>query len=87
MREAKAPDGSPLFTVSSVIGLIVFFMIALQCISTVAIVRRETNSWKWTGFMFVYLVLLAYVAALATFWIATWAGLGAPPPMAAPPPA
>jgi ferrous iron transport protein B len=47
MSEAKAHDGLPLFTVASVIGLILFFMIALQCISTVGVARREFGSWSW----------------------------------------
>jgi ferrous iron transport protein B len=57
------------------LSFIAWYVYAPQCLATLATVRRETNSWKWTGFMFGYLVGLAYVASLATFWIATWAGL------------
>lgn len=57
------------------LSFIAWYVYAPQCFATLATVRRETNSWKWTGFMFVYLIGLAYLASLATFWIATWAGL------------
>jgi ferrous iron transport protein B len=57
------------------LSFIAWYVYAPQCFATLATVRRETNSWKWTGFMFAYLVAMAYVASFATFWIATWAGL------------
>lgn len=57
------------------LSFIAWYVYAPQCFATLATVRRETNSWKWTGFMFAYLIGLAYVAAMGTFWIATWAGL------------
>ncbi len=57
------------------LSFIAWYVYAPQCFATLATVRRETNSWKWTGFMFVYLIGLAYLASLATFWVATWAGL------------
>jgi ferrous iron transport protein B len=45
MREATFEDGSKIFTVASVVGILIFFMIALQCISTVGILKREAGSW------------------------------------------
>jgi ferrous iron transport protein B len=57
------------------LSFIAWYVYAPQCFATLATVRRETNSWRWTGFMFVYLIGLAYLASLATFWIATAAGL------------
>ena len=57
------------------LAFIAWYVYAPQCFATLATVRRETNSWRWTGFMFAYLVGLAYVAAFATFQIATAAGL------------
>ncbi len=57
------------------LSFIAWYVYAPQCFATLATVRRETNSWKWTGFLFAYLVGLAYVASMATFWAATWAGL------------
>jgi ferrous iron transport protein B len=63
------------WTLPMALSFIAWYVYAPQCFATLATVRRETNSWKWTGFMFAYLVGLAYLASLATFWIATWAGL------------
>jgi ferrous iron transport protein B len=48
---------------------------APQCLSTIAVARRETNGWRWPAFMLVYLFALAYIAAGATFWVATFLGL------------
>jgi ferrous iron transport protein B len=53
-------------TLGGAMALVVFFAFALQCTSTIAIVRRETNSWRWPALQFVYMSVLAYVAALAT---------------------
>jgi len=53
-------------TLGGAMALVVFFAFALQCTSTLAIVRRETNSWKWPALQFCYMSVLAYVAALAT---------------------
>jgi ferrous iron transport protein B len=53
-------------TLGGAMALVVFFAFALQCTSTLAIVRRETNSWRWPALQFIYMGCLAYVAALAT---------------------
>lgn len=71
---AKWPDGHPLFTPLVCLSLMIFYVFAMQCISTVAIVARETNSWKWPLFQFVYMAILAYLAALAVFQIGRWLG-------------
>lgn len=65
MHEAQAPDGYPLFTVASVLGLIVFFMIALQCLSTVMIAVRESGGWKFALMQLAIFNLVAYVLAVA----------------------
>ena len=57
------------------LAFLVWFVFAPQCISTVAVVRRETNGWKWPAFLLAYLFGLAYLAAGATFWLATALGL------------
>ncbi len=57
------------------LSFMAWYVYAPQCLATLATVRRETNSWGWTGFMFTYLITLAYVASMITFWVATWAGL------------
>jgi ferrous iron transport protein B len=67
MRNAKRADGSPVWTPLVALSLMVFFLLACQCMSTVAIVRRETNSWRWPLFMVGYMLVLAYVASLITF--------------------
>src|SRR5271163_4688758 len=53
-------------TIGGAMALVVFFAFAMQCTSTLAIVRRETNSWKWPALQFAYMSVLAYLAALAT---------------------
>jgi ferrous iron transport protein B len=63
------------WTLPMALAFLAWYVYAPQCLATLATVRRETNSWKWTGFMFVYLMGLAYVASLATFWCATALGL------------
>ena len=67
MRNAKRTDGSPVWTPLVALSLMIFFLLACQCMSTVAIVRRETNSWRWPLFMVAYMLVLAYVASLVTF--------------------
>lgn len=59
--------GRPVFTALVALSLMVYFVIACQCMSTVAVVKRETNSWRWPGFMLVYLTVLAWLAAFATY--------------------
>jgi len=67
MRADRRPDGTPVFTPLSSISLMVFFVLACQCMSTLAIVKRETNSWRWPIFMFAYMTALAYVGALVVY--------------------
>jgi ferrous iron transport protein B len=74
MREEKRPDGSPVYTPLVCIGLMVFYVLAMQCISTLAMVRRETNSWRWPAFQFAYMTLLAYAAALLVYQGGRWLG-------------
>jgi ferrous iron transport protein B len=57
------------------LAFLAWFVFAPQCISTIAVTRRETNGWKWPLFMVTYLFALAYIAAGATYWIAVAAGL------------
>jgi ferrous iron transport protein B len=78
-REALATmtddSGHKVFTAPTVIALMVYFMFALQCMSTIAVMRRETNSWRWPAFAFSYMFVLAWVMAFAARSIAV--GLGA----------
>jgi ferrous iron transport protein B len=71
LREAVRRDRDPrtgelVFTPPTVAALLIFFVFALQCMSTLAIMRRETNSWRWPAFAFAYLLALAYGASFAT---------------------
>ncbi len=66
-RESKRDDGTPLFSPLTCISLMVFYVFALQCASTVAVVRRETNSWRWPLFQLGYMTLTAYLAALIVY--------------------
>jgi len=65
LQEQTRPDGSPLFTTLTGLTLMVFYVFALQCVSTIAIVRRETNGWKWPAFQFGYMLVLAWGMAFA----------------------
>ena len=67
VRDAKRDDGTPAWTPLTALTLMVFFVLAMQCMSTVAVVRRETNSWSWTLFMVAYMTVLAYVGAFLTY--------------------
>jgi ferrous iron transport protein B len=55
----------------------VFYVLCCQCVSTLAVVRRETNSWGWPIFMFAYMTALAYVGSLAVYQGGLALGLGA----------
>jgi ferrous iron transport protein B len=73
-ESARWPDGRPLFTPLVCLGLMVFFVFALQCLSTVAVAWRETASWIWPLVMIFYMGLLAYGAALAVYQVGRWLG-------------
>ena len=67
LASQERPDGSKVYTPLTAITLMVFYVLALQCVSTVAVVRRETNSWKWPLFQWVYMGVLAWLLAFVTF--------------------
>jgi ferrous iron transport protein B len=69
-------DGTdrPVYTVPVALGIMVFFALCAQCAATLAVIRRETNSWRWPAFTFAYMTALAYVAALVTYQLGTWIG-------------
>jgi ferrous iron transport protein B len=67
MRADRYANGKPVWTPLAAISLLVWFVLALQCMSTVAIVRRETGGWGWPLFMILYMNALAYLASLAVF--------------------
>jgi ferrous iron transport protein B len=67
LRSAAWPDGSPVFTLPMVLGLLVFYACCLQCAATLAVIRRETNSWRWPAFAWVYMTSIGYVGALLVY--------------------
>lgn len=74
LQADRYPDGRPVFTPLVAVSLMVFFVLALQCISTFAVVRRETNGWKWPLFQLGYMTALAYVASLVVYQGGRWLG-------------
>jgi ferrous iron transport protein B len=80
LRETLAaqqrPDGSPVFGMATAFSLLVFFVLAMQCLPTQAVTRRETGSWKWAAFQLGYMTVLAYSAALVTFQTLSALGMG-----------
>ncbi|RNC79287.1 MAG: ferrous iron transport protein B [Balneola sp.] len=71
INDINPETGERVYSLATALSLMIFFALAMQCMSTIAIVRRETNSWKWPTAMFVYMSVLAYVCSLITFQIAS----------------
>lgn len=67
MRDATFDDGSKVFTLATGLSLMIFYVFAMQCMSTLAIVKRETRSWKWPLIQLLYMTGLAYVLSLLTY--------------------
>jgi ferrous iron transport protein B len=67
IRTATRDDGRPLFTPATAASMLVFFVLAMQCLSTLAVTRQETGSLKWAGVQLAYMTTLAYVAAFITY--------------------
>ena len=62
-------QGKPLFNLASGISLMLFYAFAMQCMSTLAIVKRETNSWKWPIIQLAFMSVIAYISAFTAFQI------------------
>ena len=69
LSEAKYPDGTPIFNVAVACSIMVFFALCAQCAATLMVIRRETNSWRWPIFTFVYMTTLAYIGAFVTYQV------------------
>jgi ferrous iron transport protein B len=67
LRAQKRPDGTAVYSVPTACALLVFFVLAMQCLPTQAITRRETGSWKWAAFQFAYMTVLAWTAGFVTY--------------------
>ncbi len=74
MQAAARPDGTPVFSTATCLSLLVFYALAMQCISTLAVTWRESGSWRWPAFLWTYMTVLAYVAALGTYHLAAALG-------------
>jgi ferrous iron transport protein B len=69
LQEALRRD----LTAGGAVALLVFFAFAMQCFSTIAVVRRETGGWKWPAIQFAYMTAVAYVSALLAYWtVSRW---------------
>jgi ferrous iron transport protein B len=71
-----AEPGHKVFSVPVAISVMVFFALCCQCSSTLAVIRRETNSWRWPAFTFAYMTVLAYAGALIVYQVGSWMGRG-----------
>jgi ferrous iron transport protein B len=69
LRHAERSDGSKVFTTATCASLLIYYVLAAQCLSTQAVTRRETNSWKWPALQLGYMSVMAYVASLVVFQV------------------
>jgi ferrous iron transport protein B len=67
MQQARRPDGTPIYSLAAGVSLMIFYLLAMQCMSTLAVVKRETRSWKWPLIQLVYMTGLAYVMSLIAY--------------------
>jgi ferrous iron transport protein B len=70
LRASVWPDGKPVYSLATALSLMVFYVLAMQCMSTLAIVKRETGTWKWPTIQFFMMTGLAYVLSWLTYVIA-----------------
>ncbi|MEO5682644.1 MAG: ferrous iron transport protein B [Chitinophagaceae bacterium] len=69
MHNARKPDGSPVYTLASGVSLMIFYLLAMQCMSTLAVVKRETRGWKWPIIQLIYMTGLAYIMSFIAYQI------------------
>jgi len=74
LTSATWPDGRPVFTLPMVLGLLLFYAWCLQCASTLAVIQRETNSWRWPVFAWSYMTVLGYSGALLIYQLGSALG-------------
>jgi ferrous iron transport protein B len=67
MLSAKKSDGTPVYTVASGFSLLTFYLLAMQCMSTLVVVKRETGGWKWPIIQFLYMTGLAYIISFIIY--------------------
>ncbi len=76
LRGQKHDDGRPVFTTATCLSLLVFYVLAMQCLPTQAVTKRETGSWNWAILQLVYMSLMAWGAAFVVYEVSTAYGLG-----------
>ena len=76
LQSARREDGSPLMTPLTGVSIMVFFVLACQCMSTIVVVRKESGTWRWPIFMFTYMSVLAYAASLTVYQTGLFFGWG-----------
>ncbi len=69
MQIARREDGTPVYTLAVGLSLLIFYVFAMQCMSTLAVVKRETRSWKYPAIQFIYMFGIAYLSALLVYTI------------------
>ena len=74
LQAAVHADGTPVFTIPVALSVMVFFALCAQCMSTLAVIQRETQSWAWAAFSFTYMTVLAYVSAFGVYRLGGWLG-------------
>ena len=75
LRNAQRDDnGQPAFNIPVALSLMVFYALCAQCTATLAVIKRETNSWRWPIFTFTYMTTLAYLGAMITYQAGIWLG-------------
>ncbi|MFN5785314.1 MAG: nucleoside recognition domain-containing protein, partial [Flavobacteriia bacterium] len=67
LRLEKRADGTPVYTMASGVSLMIFYVFAMQCMATLAVVKRETKSWKWPLIQIAFMGVLAYLGAMIAF--------------------
>lgn len=75
LRDARRPDGTPVYGVRTGLALLAFFVLACQCMSTVAAIRRETGTWRWAAFVLGYTYALGYGAAVVVYQVGGLLGI------------
>jgi ferrous iron transport protein B len=69
MNAAVRSDGTKVYTLATGVSLMIFYVLAMQCMSTLAIVKKETGSWKWPVIQFFYMTGLAYILSMLAYWL------------------
>lgn len=69
MEAARHPDGRKVYTLPAALSLMIFYVLAMQCMSTLAVVKRETRTWKWPVIQFIYMTGLAYLMSLLVYQV------------------